>query len=417
MSPDTTAVSPAYLWQGARDVAARNGESHPRWWVAAPEVMLAAIGAASILTAAGVEPLSLALAAFMAVLGPLLAFKTVSRWEAALRGERSAVEAGLQPACCDRKAHCIGGLDRLCGDVLPVWSGQIEMARAHTEESITALANRFAGINARIAATMASSQGESGNGLIAMLNENETELNSIIAALRSAVAMKDSMLGEVTSLSQFTDALKLMATNVGDLAKQTNLLALNAAIEAARAGDVGRGFAVVADEVRKLSTLSGETGRKICETVETVNHAIASTLNISNEYAQQDEAMIGNSEKVIARVVDRVHGAVQGLVDSSGVLRQENQATADDIAEVLVALQFQDRVSQVLGHVCNDMGKLEERITNQERQVAEGGSPGPIDATAWLEELSHTYTVPEQHLVHNGGKPQAAANATEITFF
>ena len=38
-------------------------------------------------------------------------------------------------------------------------------------------------------------------------------------------------------------------------------------------------------------------------------------------------------------------------------------------------------------------------------------------AAVWLTELSHTYTVPEQHVVHSGGKPQAASSSTEITFF
>jgi methyl-accepting chemotaxis protein len=229
--------------------------------------------------------------------------------------------------------------------------------------------------------------------------------------------MKDSMLGEVTTLSQFTEALKLMAKEVGDIAKQTNLLALNAAIEAARAGEVGRGFAVVADEVRKLSTLSGETGKKISETVERVNKAITTTLDISRQYAQRDEEMIRNSEKIIDQVVTRVQQAVVGISDSSNVLRQETQFIGEEISEVLVALQFQDRVSQVLSHVCNDMDKLKSRIADYERQLAQGNMPGSIDATAWLDELSSTYTVPEQHMVHNGGTPRAAAATSEITFF
>ncbi|MFA7267917.1 MAG: methyl-accepting chemotaxis protein [Sterolibacterium sp.] len=417
MSPDITAATLPYAWQSRQDAAACHGETRRQIWAAAPLMMLAAIGAAGILAVGGAAPLPVALATFLAILGLVLAWRSSSRWEELLRDAQTAVERELRPGCCERKAHCINGLEKLCGGVLPVWSGQIEMARVHTEDSITALANRFANINQRIAASMASSQGESGNGLIAMLNANETELNSIIATLRAALAMKDAMLGEITSLSQFTETLQLMARDVGDIAKQTNLLALNAAIEAARAGEVGRGFAVVADEVRKLSTQSGETGKKISETVETVNKAIASTLNVSRQYARQDEEMVTNSEKVIEQVVGRVHTAVQGLVDSSDVLRRENQATSEDIAEVLVAFQFQDRVSQVLSHVCNDMGKLKERIAEQQRQRDEGGRPGAIDATAWLDELSHTYTVPEQHVVHAGGKLQATAGSEEITFF
>ena len=394
----------------------QNIDSSLLMWVKGPVLLLAAIGAACILGIGDFSFSAATLAAFVAVLGGSTAVLATSRLKVILDLARVEAQKDLKRGFCERKPHCIDGLDRLCGGVLPVWSGQVDMARIHTEESITALANRFANINQQIGATLSSSQGEAGDSLIALLRENEAELNSIIATLRSALAMKESMLNEVTSLSQFTEALKRMAQDVGDIAKQTNLLALNAAIEAARAGDVGRGFAVVADEVRKLSNLSGDTGKKISDTVETVNKAIAATLQISHQYARQDEEMIVNSEQVIEHVVGRVHTAVMGLADSSAVLRQETQSIGGEIAEVLVALQFQDRVSQVLNHVCNDMNKLKDRLAAQERQLAAGSNPGPIDANAWLDELSQTYTVPEQHVVHGGGAPRTAAS-TEITFF
>jgi len=381
-----------------------------------PTLIVAAVGAACVVAAGEFVRAVPVLAAFVAAVGGAMAFLGASRWRMTLRQAQQAAQGQLERERHESEAHCIVGLERLCGGVLPIWAGQVEMARTHTEESITALANRFANISQQIAATEAASQGDGGTSLVALLSENETELKSIVATLRDALAMKESMLREVTSLSQFTEALKRMAKDVGDIAKQTNLLALNAAIEAARAGDVGRGFAVVADEVRKLSDLSGETGKQISETIETVNKAIHTTLQISHQYAQRDEEMIVNSEKVIEHVVGRVHTAVDRLANSSADLRRDAQSIGVEIAEVLVALQFQDRVSQVLTHVCKDMNKLQERLATQERQLAVGVGTGPIDAAAWLEELSHTYTVPEQHVVHSGGKP-GGAPATEITFF
>jgi methyl-accepting chemotaxis protein len=370
----------------------------------------------SVLVASDLSHAAMALAAFVAALGGAVAWLIAARWQAILRLERAAAQRDIERAYCERKPHCVAGLERLCGRVLPVWSGQIDMARAHTEDSITALANRFASIDQRIGTTLASSRGEASEGLIATLRENGAELDSIIATLRSALAMKEAMLAEITSLSQFTEALKRMARDVGDIAAQTNLLALNAAIEAARAGDVGRGFAVVADEVRKLSNQSAATGKKISETVETVNRAIDNTLNISRDFALQDKEMVVGAEKVIERVVGHVHTAVVELAASSDVLRRETRTIGEEMAEVLVALQFQDRISQVLNHVSNDMGKLKDRLADQERQVAAGGKPAAIDAVTWLDELSHTYTVPEQHLVHGGGEAPATAVA-DITFF
>jgi len=60
------------------------------------------------------------------------------------------------------------------------------------------------------------------------------------------------------------------------------------------------------------------------------------------------------------------------------------------------------------------MNKLKDRIAEHEAGRARGAAPTTLDASRWLKELSHTYTVPEQLVVHHGGKPAAA---DEITFF
>ncbi len=116
---------------------------------------------------------------------------------------------------------------------------------------------------------------------------------------------------------------------------------------------------------------------------------------------------------MIQHVVGRVHGAVIHLSDSSDALRQEAQVVGEEIAKVLVALQFQDRVNQVLGHVCDDMNKLKEHISTPAPQ--KDGAIITIDATSWLDELSQTYTVEEQYEVHRGSKAKVAVS--EITFF
>ncbi|HEX8962019.1 MAG TPA: methyl-accepting chemotaxis protein, partial [Rhodocyclaceae bacterium] len=319
-----------------------------------------------------------------------------------------------QPPCA------ISGLERLYEHLLPVWSRQIELVRSHTEASAQDLVARFAGLVQRLEATLAASGaglGTEGGGMVGLLGESEAELKGILASLRSAFEVKENLLREVSALSRFTGELKKMAEEVGEVAKQTNLLALNAAIEAARAGDVGRGFAVVADEVRKLSALSADTGRKMSETVETVNAAIAATLDISREYARQDDDVVGGSERVIGHVMSRFHGATSELSQAADVLRREGAAVRDEIGEVLVTLQFPDRVNQILGHVRADVDKLEDRLRRFQADAAGGRLPGPIDAAAWLDELAETYTTAEQHLAHAGRPAAVATGKSDITFF
>ncbi|HEX8962594.1 MAG TPA: methyl-accepting chemotaxis protein, partial [Rhodocyclaceae bacterium] len=307
---------------------------------------------------------------------------------------------------------CLRNIDALCDKVLPIWSGQIEMMRGLTEQSITDLANRFAAISQNLDATLAASQSDGGT-MGTLLDDAREQLHSMVEALREALLARNAHLEKATAMSQHTEHLKSMAADVAEIAKQTNLLALNAAIEAARAGEAGRGFAVVADEVRKLSNLSGATGKKISETVELVNAAIADTLATSLEYVEHDQALMSRSNEVVAGVVASLGNAASEMADSSQLLRQQGQSIGVEVDDVLVALQFQDRVSQVLGHVIADMNKMKAHIAERR----DGAHGTPIDVAAWLDELVKTYTVPEQHELHRNGSAQATAGDAEITFF
>ncbi|HJW23255.1 MAG TPA: methyl-accepting chemotaxis protein [Rhodocyclaceae bacterium] len=398
----------------ALSAAMEQPDAKDRWLKFGP-ALPAALGGAGVLGLGGTTLPAVVVALVILALGIGVALWTSARHGRARQALAAWVRESLEPQRCDHKAGCIRGLDRLCRSVLPIWSGQIEMSRSLTEESISALAERFADISRRVNAALGTTQeAAGGTSIVALLNDSQAELDSIISSLRSALAMKEALLGEISQLSRFTDELKAMAQEVGDIAKQTNLLALNAAIEAARAGDAGRGFAVVADEVRKLSTLSGETGKRMADTVGTVNTAIASTLEISRQYSAREEEAVVRSEQLIERVIGDMRAATGNLEASAQTLREESQFVSREVDEVLVALQFQDRTSQVLGHVRNDLDKL-ARYLAESRSGPAGASP--IDAGLWLDELSRTYTTVEQHAVHQGSRPQAVAASSEITFF
>lgn len=308
-------------------------------------------------------------------------------------------------------------VEELCEQTLPLWSQQIHSARSHTEEAISALSERFANLAVRIQQSLGNGpEREAGNRLVALLSTSQHELDMIIMALREALASKESLLKEVMQLSNFTDQLQEMAQGVADIAKQTNLLALNAAIEAARAGESGRGFAVVADEVRTLSTRSGETGQRIGETVSIVNTAIHKTLDISREYAKTDAQTLNNASEVIKGVITRFHHSASGIVSHNEAMRSQSEIVGQDIAEVLVSLQFQDRISQMLGHVSGDIEKLLAHIHANNEQRRLGHEPSPLNVDRWLNELAQTYTMPEQHDIHRGEAP-GKRNDSEITFF
>jgi methyl-accepting chemotaxis protein len=316
----------------------------------------------------------------------------------------------------------IEGLDSLCQKVLPIWSSQVEMARAHTEKSIAELAQRFDALSKRLDAAVMASQNavggdhEAQGGIVELLKSSQMELGTITQALGASLEEKQKLLNAIEGLSGFTEQLGKMAMEVTSIASQTNLLALNAAVQAARAGEAGRGFSVVADEVRKLSRSSGDVGKKITETIEAVSEAIEDTLFISRNFAKQDQQTLSNAELIIASVLRRFSRAAVGLSESEEVLRNENTAINHEISDVFVALQFQDRVSQILALVCDDLNKLEQHLAELADQQT-GEQHRVINVEQWLDELAKTYTMEEQLTAHAGTKAEIKIDQPNITFF
>ena len=294
-------------------------------------------------------------------------------------------------------------------------STRCETSRQQTEDAIGNLASRFSGINQQLNNAVRLSGGGGSNEIQNIIGNAETQLSSILNSLNQALAARETMLSEINGLASFTSELKQMAESVSAIATQTNLLALNAAIEAARAGEAGRGFAVVADEVRKLSNLSGDTGKHITSKVDLMNQAMNTTLNMTDELSAEENVIIHSAESVIQAVIASFQGAAASLNENVAMLETESLAVNHQVEEVLVNLQFQDRVSQIQGHVLANMQKLENQLQQADLSCAQFVLP---DRAQWLNDLERTYTTLEQKAVHHG-KSSSKGNtpSASVDFF
>ncbi|MDO8350710.1 MAG: methyl-accepting chemotaxis protein [Gallionella sp.] len=313
----------------------------------------------------------------------------------------------------------LAGLEQICDQAAPIWAKQIETARNQTEAGITEVTARFAAIVERLHASAAAAQQATGEGteggrVVSVLSRSEADLVAVNQAMDTARQERAAMVQDVRELTVYTSDLKNMAAAVGEIASQTNLLALNAAIEAARVGEAGRGFAVVADEVRKLSDLSSNTGKKMAEKVNIINKAIMTVISVAEKFTEQDTRSVAEAEKTIQKVLEDFKEVAVGLSDSSKMLRRESEGMRAEISETLVYLQFQDRVSQILAQVRDNLDGLHERLVRYADERRQGGMPA-IDADSWLSEMTLGYTTTEQR--NNHRKSDEAADNTEITFF
>lgn len=403
--------------QGASRSALPSGLREAAWLHPAAVALLSCVVIVTVATPVSAGFAGAAAVLAVGALSSWLCYQSCHRWVA--DAQRKA-EQGLRAELGPGTAPEANGLDRLCEGVLPIWARQIDLVRVQMDDAVTALSARFSNIAEKLDAALVASEhaggGEGGgDGVVAMLAATRDELDRVTASLREALHNKQFLLDEVAKLNAFTDEMSAMAAEVGSIAAKTNLLALNAAIEAARAGEAGSGFAVVADAVRKLSDQSAATGKRIAEKVLAVNAGIASTLAAAEQSAQLDAETIVNAERTVAGIIGAFGRAAEGLARSTEIMRAESHTIRDQVQDVLVSLQFQDRVNQILSHVEADLRKLEAEVSRRNADASDAKFL-KFDVAGWLAELARTYTTDEQRTTHGGhGRGQAAQ--PEITFF
>lgn len=178
---------------------------------------------------------------------------------------------------------------------------------------------------------------------------------------------------------------------------------MNAAIEAARAGEAGRGFAVVADEVRTLSGKSGETGRDIGKKIEAITAAIQATINAAERLVQHDESNLQLLDRSVNEVTERLGEEINLLHDAGHRLHNLSCETENNIEQIIIKLQFQDRVNQILHHLQTDIVNIAGTVDDNLEQ---------LDENSWKREFQKRFSTEEEYQ----GRISHTTNS-DITFF
>ncbi|WMW79993.1 methyl-accepting chemotaxis protein [Undibacterium cyanobacteriorum] len=326
-----------------------------------------------------------------------------------------AVQASLEgdDTNLQRDAELAHRLSELLQNILPLWNSHVETVKTHSEQSVHQLILSFSSMVSEFdkagfggVSNIELNTSKNSDATITLLQLCKKELAPVINSLSQMIDSKDDLLNCIRDLAKSTADMNSMAHEVGQIAAQTNLLAINAAIEAARVGIQGRGFAVVADEVRKLSHLSAETGKRMAERVEHISQVMKVALSAADRSAIQDKRVLEVSGAVVRDVLSHV----ETMGDAAEEMRHHGNVIRSDIEDLLVTLQFQDRISQILQVVMRDIAKLQKTAAELDR----GTLP---DTSTWLEELQNTYTMHDEHQNHGTRGAAASNNESEITFF
>jgi methyl-accepting chemotaxis protein len=241
---------------------------------------------------------------------------------------------------------------------------ELEQAQGLFMDAIQKLIASFTAINTQtqtqqqLALTIAlghtadsDSEARHGGGFEAFVAETSNTLRFFVdgTVQNSKVAMGLVEKMELIT-GQIADVQKMLREIEG-ISKQTNLLALNAAIEAARAGEAGRGFSVVADEVRDLSGRTSQFSQQIRKTIANVQESVNAAERAIDQTASQDMTFTLQSKLRVDEMMADVRKVNTAMGTAAKELAVITRSVEENVNTAVTTLQFQDMVTQLVGHV------------------------------------------------------------------
>jgi len=252
---------------------------------------------------------------------------------------------------------------------------QLKQVSAQVEESIVEVCGSFQGIaeRARTSAvrttnflTQGNSKGGGGarsfDGLIEDCGETMVKLmNTSVQAGEVALRTVERVQEMDQASREITDSL----LRLEEIAMSNRILALNARIEAARSGEQGVGFAAVAVELASQTDKSQKVTSQVSDLVGRLRTLAESTRLEQQKLQREGDRRVNQCRDDVKQTLLALQEAHAQMKEMLKIMTEEGALLSRDIGAAVRGLQFQDRVSQRIAHVVQDIETIKDRLVSR----------------------------------------------------
>jgi methyl-accepting chemotaxis protein len=304
--------------------------------------------------------------------------------------------------------------------VLDVMGTQLQQTSKQIETAVMDVCSRFqsmmqrarAGVNSatELLSGDASAAGSGGarESIGSLIEEAQETIESLLSHTQHSAQVSQSAIERINRVHAATDEITKSLTQLDDITIGNRLLAVNARIQAVYAGDRAAGFGGVANEIAVQARRSAEIVdliRSVSGELRVISQSALTDLQVM---AADDKTAMERSKKEVDRVLDdfrRMNTHTRQFIEK---MTRENASVVDEISAAVRSLQFQDRISQRMGHVIGELEGLRKALTKHCQHVQ-------VDSKAVMDRLDNLYTMHEERTVL--GTDNSALSEGDVELF
>jgi methyl-accepting chemotaxis protein len=295
-------------------------------------------------------------------------------------------------------------------------SKQLDSTSQQIESSVVEVCKSFQGIAERANSTTIrtrdflsseSNEPSSRRSFQSLINSCGETLVKILTTTEQAGEVSRRAIERLQQIDKASEKIGSALEKLEQIARENRMLALNARIEASHAGALGAGFAIVAVEVVNQTERAREVTDQVNELIVNLRSLAESTVHDLQRMNEQDGVRLGQCRSEVNESLHAMKGAHGEMEKMLAGMTEEGALLADDIGAAVRGLQFQDRTSQQIAHVVEDLNTLQEKL------IASFGDVTTEQAAS--QEGFSGLTMKEER--ENAGMDQAESAAGDVELF
>ena len=294
-------------------------------------------------------------------------------------------------------------------------SKQLKETSKQIESSVVGVCNSFQGIAERAKETVSrtagflSSEGHDQSTRLAfdsLIGNCSGTLIKILDATTDAGEISRRAIERIQEMDKASQDITSALAKLEQIARENKMLAMNARIEAAHAGIHGAGFAVVAIEVVSQTEKSREVTARVSDLISNLRELARSTLKDLQRMNDQDHKRVQDFRLEVDQSLQEMQTTHSEMKNMLSGITEAGALLANDIGAAVRGLQFQDRTSQQIAHVVEDLDTMQTRLTTHYGPATAGGTA--------LDEGFSAYTMREERVIAGIGGVESAAGDVEL---